>query len=705
MDKFSSTREERRQLEGLLSKAVLRLCQKSVTFDHSLTVEGLVGITVDDGHVILLSVNQVIHPKPCYIPASAPPDLEKDYIGETLLNSGLPCSTSEVKSHYQGRAETDNTIVDVISPQTTDIEPGVAMVIAKTKGEVKWGSGSSESSTMLHEAKCEQSALNRDLNAANNLLLPGGQQEIQVNSKGINFKTGSARRKHPYPMHVVPNVLDRPKERNGSQESEALKPQRNAMNMSGKKLFHCKFCSKQFTNRGSLWRHQLTHEEAKEESQHCWICGLAFPLHSGDDVLQAHMQEKHLCSLQSPDKTRATTVKVELPDMVSNPIRAESCTYESAATQPHLESEYVISSKPVSSIENGAQMQLINFHKSLGFRASAVSTYGIVTKMGKQRMYICLVCHKKFMNRSSLWRHSVNKHPTSHAGHGSNLTLAAASRTPLTSANTQVGALGMECSEAWHPHDNEVKGNYSFTAGAALPLVSARNDLPKKQERNSLEVEPDIEMTNRKASIPSSSCDDHQVDSNMNIKVKTLFSGANMETTSYICDKSKDNSAVFETRFRPVDVKHDRSNECSISEPINLTMVNFQDFKDKEDNHYHQHSPISDDNNGERQSRSRNSEAKEPHDSVANFTNTEHSQFLSCPEDRCLSTPGELHGTVRTEVKDEKLEDMAHPKISTLSNYGTVITVGDQKYYRCNECSKTFRNRVSLWRHHFKHSN
>jgi hypothetical protein len=44
-----------------------------------------------------------------------------------------------------------------------------------------------------------------------------------------------------------------------------------------------------------------------------------------------------------------------------------------------------------------------------------------------------------------------------------------------------------------------------------------------------------------------------------------------------------------------------------------------------------------------------------------------------------------------------------HGNVRLIGRYGYVITTEEGKLYNCIDCSKSFRNRVSLWKHQSKH--
>ncbi len=55
-----STREQQEKLKALLKEAVTLLCRSSLTFKEEISVEGLLGITLDNEDVFLVNLNEVI---------------------------------------------------------------------------------------------------------------------------------------------------------------------------------------------------------------------------------------------------------------------------------------------------------------------------------------------------------------------------------------------------------------------------------------------------------------------------------------------------------------------------------------------------------------------------------------------------------------------------------------------------------------------
>ena len=58
--KMATTRHEQKKLQCLLKDAVTLLCKSSLTYTKDVTVEGLLGITVDGENVFLVNLNEIV---------------------------------------------------------------------------------------------------------------------------------------------------------------------------------------------------------------------------------------------------------------------------------------------------------------------------------------------------------------------------------------------------------------------------------------------------------------------------------------------------------------------------------------------------------------------------------------------------------------------------------------------------------------------
>ena len=54
-------RAQREELQGLLAEAVTGLCRSSLKYSCKFSVEGLLGITVDDNEVLLVSLKETVN--------------------------------------------------------------------------------------------------------------------------------------------------------------------------------------------------------------------------------------------------------------------------------------------------------------------------------------------------------------------------------------------------------------------------------------------------------------------------------------------------------------------------------------------------------------------------------------------------------------------------------------------------------------------
>ena len=54
-------KEEQHRLRSLLVNALTVICRSSLGFRRKFTIEGLLGITLDEQDIILVNVNELVH--------------------------------------------------------------------------------------------------------------------------------------------------------------------------------------------------------------------------------------------------------------------------------------------------------------------------------------------------------------------------------------------------------------------------------------------------------------------------------------------------------------------------------------------------------------------------------------------------------------------------------------------------------------------
>ena len=93
---MDATKCEQKKLQSLLRDAVTLLCKSSLTYTREVTVEGLLGITVDSEDVFLVNLNEIVSTQPTECSRTSHDSESGEKV--TRLNSCVSCHSKQTST-------------------------------------------------------------------------------------------------------------------------------------------------------------------------------------------------------------------------------------------------------------------------------------------------------------------------------------------------------------------------------------------------------------------------------------------------------------------------------------------------------------------------------------------------------------------------------------------------------------------------------
>ena len=174
-------RLDKAQIQKSLTETVLALCQSGIPFDSELSVEGLLGITLDKGNVILVSIKEVLRhdvPKDLSTKKTEKRSLQsdEDSTSKRLKDGGSHRNVSSGFAGFPGAAQPGD--INSISPPTMGglrmplVPPELANHFSMTSQLMKRRHELQMSNNMARQQVQAQNELNRMLALQSGLPVP-----------------------------------------------------------------------------------------------------------------------------------------------------------------------------------------------------------------------------------------------------------------------------------------------------------------------------------------------------------------------------------------------------------------------------------------------------------------------------------------------------------------------------------------------------
>ncbi|KAK2157966.1 hypothetical protein LSH36_180g04009 [Paralvinella palmiformis] len=296
----------------MLREAVITLCRNLVPFQSDITVEGLLGITVDKQNVILVNILKQI-PGPSFGADPETGDDIKDF--EALLHSNNSITSAKMASH-DWSAEfrpVSSSAVDKIGDESNGLavkeEPAISQTSTgyddetmgkkhdlfntedspRIKGQnvpMKYLGVRDELLPMDHDfSALEEISSHLDYNSqlspsptknSSNDLFGKAEDFLSVKEESDSFTSGFINDSETcLGDSILPEVLD-----SDFGEGPCL---------NGSDKFACSHCGMIFSHRRSLRRHKKKHEGIDK----VWQCKQCTQMFNRKDILQRHVKKHH----------------------------------------------------------------------------------------------------------------------------------------------------------------------------------------------------------------------------------------------------------------------------------------------------------------------------------------------------------------------------------------------------------------------------